>query len=213
MVSTLATRRKAPVRRYKKRGGYRGARRMMRMRSQPKVYYYKQAYYKTSAFQLTDTSDLLSTLSFTLNGAGGNVPAFTQIYDQYSIRKIVVKFIPKFNSMESNVSSSVNFCSVIDFDDSNPLGSINEAWQYQSCKMTRGTSIHTRIFKPSANAIFDGTTTAAGLAPKKSPWLDCSNIQVPHYGLKLAVPQLPSGASPLDFDLQATFYLAFKNVR
>lgn len=199
--------------RKKRGGGMIAARRRARMMRQPKVYYYKQQYYKTSAFQLTPGSDFLNTFAFTLNGAGGNVGPFTALYDQYSIRKIVARFIPKFNSMESTVSSSVSFISVIDKDDNNPLGSVNQAWEYQTCKMTRGTSIHTRILKPCANAVFDGTSTSAGLAPKTSPWLDCGNPAVPHYGIKCAVPALPAGANPLDFDLHVTYYLAFKNVR
>jgi len=210
MVTTMATRRKAPLRRYKKRGGgYRGARRLARI-NRPKIYYYKQTYYKTSAFQLTDTAPTLSTFSFTAQTLG-NMPAFQTIYDQYSIRKIVIKFIPKFNLMASTTSSSVQFTSVLDYDDNNPLPNPGAAWQYQSCKMTRGTQIHTRILKPCANAVFDAV--GGGLAPKKSPWLDLSNLNVPHYGVKLACEQLPSGATPLDYDLQVVFYMAFKNVR
>jgi len=195
---------------FRRRGRYAGVRRRARISRQPKIYTYKQIYYKSSAFQMTSGSPLLSTFQFTLNGAGGNVPAFTQIYDQYKISKVVIKFIPKFNMMASDVGSSVNFVSVIDYDDSNPLPNTGAAWQYQSCKMTRGTAIHTRILKPSANALFDASSGA--LAPRKSPWLDCNNTSVPHYGIKLACNDLPAGANALDFDLQVIYYIAFKNV-
>lgn len=198
--------RRAPLRRRNapKRMG------MRRRTIRPTIYHYKQTYYKTSALQLTDTAPTLTTFAFTA-GTVANMPAFAQIYDQYSIRKVVLKFIPKFNLMASTVSSLVNFTSVIDYDDNNPLGSPQDAWQYQSVKMTRGTQIHTRVLKPSANAVFDAV--GGGLAPKTSPWLDLANINVPHYGVKLGCEQLPTGAAALDYDLQITFYLAFKNVR
>lgn len=201
-TSNLARRSAAGRKRY-------GKRRMIRRR--PSVYYFKQTYYKTSALQLTDTSPTLSTFSFTASTLG-NMPAFQAIYDQYSIRKVVIKFIPKFNMMASTVSSSVNFTTVIDYDDPNPLPNAGAAWQYQTCKMTRGTQVHTRTLVPCANSIFDAAGSA-GLSPKKAPWLDISNLNVLHYGVKLGCEQLPSGAAPLDYDVQIQFYLAFKNVR
>lgn len=181
-----------------------------RRMNRPKVYHFKQTTYVPSGLQLVPGSAALTTYAF--NAASlGNMPAFQTIYDQYSIRKVVMKFIPKFSMMASTTSSSVQFTSVLDFDDNNNLTAPSAAWQYQTVKMTRAHQVHTRVLRPCANSVFDAV--GGGLSPKTSLWLDLSNLNVPHYGIKLGIEPLPTGAAPLDYDIQTTFYLAFKNVR
>jgi len=175
------------------------------------IYNYKQTYYKTSAFQASPSGDLLLGFSFGLSNLGSNLTAFQQIYDQYSIRKIVMKFIPKFSAVESNVNNLVPIMTALDFDDADPPTSVQAVQEYQSCRITRGDRVHTRVFKPCANALMNAGAIA--FAPKPSPWLDLGNPNVPHNGIKLAIPALPSGANDLDYDIEIITYVSFRGVR
>lgn len=177
-----------------------------------KVYNYVQKTYKTSAFQASNAGQFLAAFSFNLAGVGPNVQPFTALFDQYKIRKIIFKIIPKFSQANTAQNNIVNLSTALDFDDSNSPGSTAAVYEYQTCKMTRGNKIHTRTFRPYVNAIMDGGT-AAGNSPRMSPWLDCANTLVPHRGVKLAVEALPLASELLDYDIETIMYLSFKNVR
>lgn len=187
--------------------------RRSRIRNGYNTYSYKNFYYKSSAFQVVPGTDTFGAIQFALQGmiTAAQLAAFQGLYDSYSIRKVVVKLLPKFNSIDTNSNSLVPIFSVIDTDDATLPPNLETLYQYGTCKMTRGSSIHTRVIKPCVNVVVDGPT--AGAMIKRSPWLDLGNSNVPHYGLKYGIPQLPSGANPLDYDLEITSYVAFRGVR
>lgn len=186
-----------------------------------KLYYYKQTVFNPSSIgpfsQVGGAGEYLKAMSFNLGQVGGNLGPFTALYDSYSIRKIVVKIIPKFNSGDIDVPAASggelpNIAHCLDYDDSNTPANFGDVMQRQNAKLTRGNKIIKRVFKPSVNVITDGTSTAAGFMQRYAPWLDITNVAVPHYGLKLAIQPMPTGVNA-NYDVAVTYYLAFKQVR
>jgi len=156
-----------------------------------------------------------SVTIFTLAQVGGNVGPFTALYDQYKIKKVAYTLYPKYSS--SDIAMAVGgttggdlpmIATALDYDDSNTPPNFGDVIQRQNAIMARGGKPITRVFRPSVNMVTDGTT--AGLMTKTSPWLDVTNINIPHYGLKLAIQ---SSALDQFYEVVVKYYLAFKQVR
>lgn len=180
------------------------------------IYGYKQIVLNPTALGpislAAASGDFLAGYNFQLSQVGGNVGPFTALYDQYRIAKVVWQLVPKWNVSDVNTTAGGGnlpmIATCIDYDDSNTPPNYGDVLQRQNAKIHRGAKIITRVFKPCANFVVDATTGA--LNAKQSPWLDVQNINVPHYGVKLAI-QGPAVA--LDFDVIVKYYLQFRQVR
>lgn len=145
------------------------------------------------------------------------------LYDQYCITKIVLKFVPMTTSNDFNgtvaginIANPGIFATVIDRDDSNPLGSLTDYQQYESFKMVPciSTRTHTRIVTPSVRTY--NITTGGGSQPsgiKTKQWIDCAQGSVSHYGLKIYVDPYGSANAVQCWQVFATYYVKFRNVR
>lgn len=153
----------------------------------------------------------LQAVNFQLGQVGGNLGPFTALYDQYRIAKVVYQLIPKFNMSDVNTTVGGGnlpmIATCLDYDDSNTPANFGEIIQRQNAKLHR-SKIITRVLKPCANFVVDATTGA--LAVKQSPWLDITNISVPHYGVKLGIT---STGVDMDFEVVVKYYLQFRQVR
>lgn len=178
------------------------------------VHMFKRAQFASSVITVTGGVDAYAAASFELQ----NIPSaseFTALYDQYKITGIKYQLMPRGNTAEVG-SSAVqgNQCrifSVLDYDDSVAPTSIAQLTQYQNLKVTNSTQTHTRYFKPRFNLdILSGSVGLTGNAPTTG-WIDVTNADVKHRGLKLAIQAPPAGTYV--YDLLVTYYLMFKNVR
>lgn len=175
-----------------------------------KIHYFKRTAYFSGFLAGSSTLDVFSSIQFTL-GQVPNVSEFTNLFDCYRINGVKVKLMPRANSSEIGTNQGmIKLFSAIDYDDATVPTAITELMQYENLKTTASNRDHSRYFKPKiAKTVFQ-TALASGYS-QGTGWLDCDNTSVPHYGLKLALQQLPAGAQ--SFDCQITYYLAFKQVR
>lgn len=100
--------------------------------------------------------------------------------------------------------------SVLDYDDATAPLNINEILQYQNVKTTQFGRSHIRYLKPKITPQLGDLSTLVNMRSVGTGWVDMSNTNVPHYGIKGIIT--PSSTA-LAFDLQITYYLAFKSVR
>ena len=123
---------------YRRRRLTRRPRRMMRRKpSRPlakramKVHHFRRTF-KASNISST-TTGVLGGYSFSLDQLP-NYTEFTNLFDQYRINKIVVKFIPNHNSSDVSASTQVisNFNSVIDPTDATAPATGAELYEYQN---------------------------------------------------------------------------------
>lgn len=141
-----------------------------------------------------------------------NATEFTTLFDEYRINKVVVKFIPNFTGSDMNpnatFNSMPNIYSIIDYDDQSTPANLDELLQYPSMKLTRGNSIHTRVFTPKVSLDVNGT---GGVAAKAKQWLDCAVSTVPHNGMKYWLDA--AGVSTGSYRVFVTMYFSCRGVR
>lgn len=158
----------------------------------------------------------VSDTAFQFNPQLSDVPdhsEFTKLYDQYSIRGVSFKLVPRWNVTQSLPTGTIPYLppsqvmSCYDYDGQAPT-TIQAILQYPSLRMTRGTSTHTRYLKPAVLNMAYQSTVATAYAPKWNQFIDTTNDTVPHYGIAGMIPAIGVTYS---YDLFATYYLAFKN--
>jgi len=182
-------------------------------RGQPNIYSFKRTVFLKDDIIINAGTDYFATWDFPFSF----LPAatdFTNLYDEYMIKKVVVKIIPKItNAALGAGSSSTNsnlqqIHSAIDYDDATVPSNISQLTQYQSHRMTRGNQIHTRVLVPKTELTAGGSTAA----PKSYQWLDCDNTTISQRGLKLAIPAPPVANTQVSFDVMYVYYFSCKNV-
>jgi len=189
--------------------------RMVRSLRQP-IHYFKRTQYYSGLWTNSTASDVFNNFSFILAAVPGYTE-FTNLYDQYRINAAKITIIPRGNQSDIGVASttvaqSVGVFSVVDYDDTSLLTSLNQALQYQNCKMTRTHQQHSRFIKPRVelNALVS-TLPGNGNAVSTRGWIDCDFPNTPHQGIKYVFQQSPNSVQT--FDVKVDYYLAFKNVR
>lgn len=139
-----------------------------------------------------------------------NSSDFTNLFDQYRIDKVTIRFMPRANSSEAGTNQGmVKLFITLDRDDITTPTSISEMLQNDTCKVSPSTRIVSRTLKPKfAQEVFQSAVSTGYGA--RSGWLDCSNNLVQHYGVKWGLQQLPSGSQT--YDVHIKYHLSFKNV-
>lgn len=153
-----------------------------------------------------------------------NYTEFTTLFDQYRIDKITFKMIPMCNVNQLTIASAGTFVNnpgivgtVIDYDDANILSTLASFEQYANFRFQPVVSSKTiqRTFKPHIAVAAFGGGVFTSYMNKGPTWIDCNNATVAHYAIKIYLDG-PDGTAPTafqKFQLFATYYLSFRNVR
>ncbi len=115
---------------------------------------------------------------------------FTTLFDLYKITSVDVQFFmsPISNHVVQTSTAGANTCipmlyTVLDYDDSTPLASIDEALECETCLVHRADEIPVRHVAPRmAVAAYSGAFTSYTNLGQQ--WIDCNSPGVIHYGLK-----------------------------
>lgn len=175
-----------------------GVRRYPRRGLSSNVHYYKR-YGVPSTVTLTGTTESDNSDVFKLD----NVQAaaeLTALYDQYKISCVVMKF-QLLNNPETiyppgqNPGTTTNnptFYPKIwytrDYDDNNTLtlAQMREVGKAK-CKVLRPNSMISVKIKPACASQIYRTAVTTGYSPVWPKKLDCTNSDIPHYGLKWVI--------------------------
>ena len=159
-----------------------------------------------------------------------NVSEFTQLYDQYKIKGVMVtiKMItnPDAQNQTLNIGgqASTNFYPTIwycpDHDDTTaPTLSFLKQYSRVKHKILRPNQEIKFFAKPNTlTQLYDGALATAYANTKGRPWVDMANPDVPHYGFKMAIDfeGLTTGAAltgQYQFKINCKYYIACKNAR
>lgn len=191
-------------------------RRRPMMRRRPRL-----ASLKVHHFKRTDTAstltgsitDAFGGMAFTFNDIPNNTE-FTNLFDQYRINKVVLKWVPLANSANAGTQSTTLFYSVLDYTDDTVPTTEQQLVEYASLKITQGLRQHTRIFTPTTLDSLTDDTGAATYSgnPKIKQWISTSSPNVPHYGVKYLRPAQPTGQL-VNYKLIKTFYFSCRSVK
>lgn len=179
------------------------------------VHYFKRTFVAeatvtNSGFQNQSTLGLYSALQLQ------HVPGyaeFVSMFDQYKICGIKQKFVFNRNSAETSATFTElpQLITVNDFNDSTALSNEAEALQYGSYRASRLDRARTRYYRPSINVT---VPNAASGKTQKACWLNCSEVDIDHFGLKPAVDVISTATGTTIGTLRVyyTFYIAFKGL-
>lgn len=171
-----------------------------------RVYTFSRKYVGTPITPST-TVDQAGALNFQLTNFP-DATEFTSLFDQYRIVQITVEFL----SLTTGPYVSP-LTSIIDYDDSNAVASLNELLEYQTAMTTTAGANHTRTLTPHVtSAVYSGAFTSFAVAPN-SLWIDCANANVQYYGLKYYFPALSGGTNTVLYNVYISGILQFKRVR
>lgn len=147
---------------------------------------------------------------------------FTQLYDQYKLSMVKLELRPTVTDMVGVPNQGFTAASgfyplrtVIDYDDAQAPPNEPFMFQYQNMRTTQPTRVHTRVVRPKFSTRAYATALSDGFRPSTG-FIDCNQPSVPHYGLKVWMdppPLVASTRSTLTYNVYATYYLKFKNVR
>lgn len=154
-----------------------------------------------------------------------NITEFSNLFDQYSLRKVVVKFVPWTNDAPVTVTGNLlhstspilDYC--IDLDDADPPSpsqvGLQQLRERNNHKTVRMFKPHTIVIKPRARGgigVADSSVQPIGLIRPR--WINLSEPNVPYFGLKLIFSGINPGAAG-SFIMRATvtYYVKFKGPR
>ncbi len=149
----------------------------------------------------------------------GQVPGFaefTALFDQYRIRKVVLEFRPNQQSYTSSTNTSavtnipMRIVTAIDYDDSVAPTSHNELREYNTAQVHTMVEQWSQTIRPAVSVMAYEGVGSTGYCPKWDQWVSTNDPNVPHYGIKWAVP--PGGQSTNCYQLavEAVFHLEFR---
>lgn len=169
-------------------------------------------YFRAFVFRLNDLPNYLE---------------FTSLYDYYKIRSVALTIMWRSTNLSmietqnsiAKVGLPIMYY-VIDRDDDTAPTAIDQLREYSRAKRFEfDTGKRACRIYLKCNTIQESAETA-GAAGKQlmfNKWNDCNNSDIYHYGLKIGiyVPMLTTGEqSPANFfDVEATYYLSFKDPR
>lgn len=140
-----------------------------------------------------------------------NKANFTNLFDQFRIRKVKVDFIPVLATQSiAQVASSIPIGTVItaiDYDNINALG--NAPYDYPGVKEHQCIRRFTRTLRPRpAVSAFQGTF-AAYASEKNTLWMDTQYTNVEYYGLRVWFPEA-TGANVVGYRVLCKYWLDFR---
>lgn len=166
------------------------------------------------------TTGLLSSTGGVINVKASlinDISTLQNVYDQYRINYVTVSFIPKLNVAGITAGPTTPlvglFGSCIDYDTSTAPTTMAQIADYNNFQFTRGLDIHKRVFKPRPQTQFlVGATAVASpfMTTKNNPWIDCTQPDVDHLGLRWIVEDADTAG--IVYDLMIKVNISFKNI-
>lgn len=223
---------------YKKRGGFKGKRRMSRrpakrsfkrkrmVRSAPisinraPISYTREIPLNNLTIT-TGTNKVFFGYTFTADQLP-NISDFQGLFDQYRIRSIVMKFRLVQPPEAQNTTAASQFypdiyCTV-DHDDATTPTTIDEILQYGKCKrgvLRPNYFFRYRLFPTTAQQLYRTGTTTVYAPLRNKQWIDLAYINTPYYALKGAVSNEASGVttSPIAIEVHMVMTIQYKSAR
>lgn len=138
---------------------------------------------------------------------------YTAVFSEYSIRKVVVRFIPSGYAVNSGLGATARapgICSTIDYDNDTAFSAMGQVYSDATLKVTGMRDDHTRVLVPrvAQEAFRTGVSSGYTIAKPKT-WIRVEDTTIAHYGLKWAV-QMSSVGTNGKWHIICTYYIAFR---
>jgi len=182
--------------------------------------------YCAATTEIVDSTELDVAYDYKFNQILGN-SEFAALYDRYRIDRIVTSFQlvnnPSANAYvnDKDTGNSANFYPkmwyVADHDDANTEAiSVLKERSGVKCRILQPNMTISVVTRPAIAAMMYKTATTTGYGPKWGQWIDMTNTDVPHYGLKVAFDTNaldPADTRPFRVRVENKFFFTCKDVR
>lgn len=137
--------------------------------------------------QPSGSSPNLQAFAFTLQDVI-DYSQWTSVFDQYRFKKITM--IIQGNTINLGTSAALEpLFTCIDYDDAVTPVSVQAVMNYGNAMVHHAQCNDKRTFIPATNTAVQLTGGSyTGGSTGKNRWIDCSNTDVAHYGIKIAIP-------------------------
>lgn len=171
-----------------------------------------------------DVYDVPFSLQFQLQQVAG-APEFTSLFDQYKINNVLLRWQFGQNVAIQSTTSGVNTAPLpyIEYDvdyDSNSPPSASGFRQQMGVKTKYFNATKNMIMmscRPVPNAeVSDGAAAQPAIVPKRSPWINCVNDDIPHLGIRGVIRNLfliGGGGSMSPITIDTSYAVSFKDVQ
>jgi len=141
------------------------------------------SYTAASGTILGATTTGFFSLYFMLGDFSQAASEFGPLVDQYRIPKVRVHIYPGTNTSTSTTTQNPPVYTVVDYDDSTVLSTINGAFEYQNVEIHSPYKPFTLTLKPR-----QAVASGSGFLNIPTGWVDMANQTVAHYGIKGVLP-------------------------
>lgn len=144
-----------------------------------------------------------------------NVSEFTNLYDQYRINFVVVKYFLKIDpgAQAAGTASYPKLYWYRDLDDSNAPLSLNEIRENARSRVKVMNPNRPVVikYKPNSLQLIYTSAIANQFKPAYSQWMDVAQTGTPHYGHKWAIDDLTN--TNYKVETEVTYYFQCRNPR
>lgn len=144
-----------------------------------------------------------------------NVSEFINLFDHFRINAVVSKFYLQIDPAATNTQTSAvipRMYWVKDYNDSAAPVDIATLRQYNNMRqrtLNPYRPITIKVRPAVLTNMYEGVATTA-YSPKWKCWIDTNDPATPHFALKWAIENFPTGYT---VKVEHTFYISCKNVR
>lgn len=169
----------------------------------------------------TTSGPRLGSITFKLSDCL-NFNNFTNMFDQYRINTVVVKFTPHMTEMVNKPFDDTttpgsgatipNLCVAVDRDDATLPISYNEVKARSKSRIVPATKSLTFKLRPSRliASYNTGPSDVGYTVDTTKRWINSSNANMNHFGLKYALED-SSPANAYIYEVEILYYLSFKD--
>jgi len=136
-------------------------------------------------------ADVLTSYTFSLADTADS-SAYGVVWDSWRIAQVTIKIIP----VVTNTSVGSSLFSALDYDDSNAV-TVAGLLQYDTLMQTQAGQLHVRTLNPRIQVAVYAAGAAVPAMASRSQWCDVSSSNTFYYGVKVGLPAVPTGTTPL----------------
>lgn len=177
------------------------------------------------AFRL-DQVDLYLNGSLSSTFSLPNYTEFTNLFDEYCIKKIDVFVMPSYTNAgigSAIISWAPWIVHAADYDDTASTPSTT-LMQYEGAKFTQlvgsighqNAQILRTVYPRAPSAVIKSTGVTTGQSPTPNMWINCSNPNVQHFGFKMSLDDSYQGSNAnttiCGLNIACRYHVAFRDI-
>ncbi len=136
-----------------------------------------------------------------------NFGDFVNVFDQYRILQVTVVVLP--NSIQANIP----IYTAIDYDDGSIPTTINEMYEKDTCRVSSSDQVIERTLQPRVlREVYESLSSSGYEVAPAGTWIDSSESNVPHYGLKYFIAAIPTSGLINTYSISADFIVQTRSV-